>query len=213
MDYVSAPYCGVCGVPLEVSPKEITTCGPCLAAPPPFKSTRAVFVYNAPSRRLILRFKDYGATYLGKLFAAWMYQRAQDTLKEADILVPVPLHWKKLIKRGYNQSVLLVKALSRLSDKPFSLTVLAKTKGTPSQGRLSARIRLENIKGAYAVTNARLLKDKKIVLVDDVMSSGATIKECAQILLKNGAKQVDVIVIARAKLRRIGGWTRSRSQR
>ena len=206
MEYVTVPYCGVCSLPLDVALQEVTTCGACLAAPPPFQRTRAVFVYNDACRRLVLRFKDYGATYLARLMATWIYARSRDILESADLLIPVPLHWKKLIKRGYNQSVLVARELSRLSGVPLGLTSLIKKKHNVSQGRLSARQRAQNVRGAYRVRCPEVIQGKHVVLIDDVFSSGSTLKECAQVLRESDAKEVDVLVIARAKLRKSEGW-------
>jgi len=201
--YITVPHCSVCCHPLELSVKESVPCGRCLKDPPSYDQARAFLIYNSASKKLVLRFKNYGATYLVPFFVQKMVQQNQEALEKADLIMPVPLHWRRLIWRGYNQAALLARAMAKKVGKPCLMDVLQKKKHTPSQGKLSLKMRDQNVKGAFFVSSFKKnkIKDKYIILVDDVLSSGATLQACAALLKKKGAKRVDVAVIARAQLK------------
>jgi ComF family protein len=203
--FVSAPQCSCCGIPFEVladalpdDDREIL-CGPCLANPKPYSQARSSLVYDDASRSLILAFKHGDQTHLTVTFAPWLLTAANDMLREADVIVPVPLHWMRLLRRRYNQAALLGHSLAELSGKECWPDVLQRKKNTVTQGHLNYKQRHENVSRAFAIKPeyGERIKDKRIVLIDDVHTTGATIEECTEILVKAGVQRVDVLTLAR----------------
>ncbi|CAN0587809.1 unnamed protein product, partial [Laminaria digitata] len=129
----------------------------------------------------------------------WLARAGGDLLADADLLVPVPLHRRRLIARRYNQAALMAQALGRTSGLPVAVDALRRIRATPSQGRMSRSQRERNVAGAFAVRHNRLglVDGAHILLVDDVMTTGATLKACIQPLLRAGAASVDVLTLAR----------------
>jgi ComF family protein len=196
--YLGPPQCACCGLPFEFSPGADALCGACLRARPPFERARAVFRYDAESKGLILAFKHADRTDGAAAFARWMQRAGQALLADADIIAPVPLHWQRLARRRYNQAALLGNALSRLSGVATVPDLLVRRRRTPSQGGLSAVGRRRNLQGAMAVRRryAAAVADRRILLVDDVFTTGATAAACARALLRSGARAVDVLALA-----------------
>ena len=152
------------------------------------------------SRALVLGFKHGDRTHGAPAYGRWMARAGAELLREADLVVPVPLHWLRLFRRRYNQAALLAQAVARTAGVPVAVDLLARRRPTPSQGHLSAMAaRRRNVRGAFAVRpgRAELVKDRRIVLVDDVLTTGATAESCARTLLRAGAAAVDVLVLAR----------------
>ena len=199
ISFVAHPLCDTCGRSLDLSPTPLSTCGACLKDPPPFSKTRAAFHYAPYSKTLILRFKHGDATHLAPLLAQWM---ARDTsyFEGIEGIIPVPLHWRRLWKRGFNQSLLLARSLSDLTQKPLWTGILRRHRATPSQGLLPRARRMDNVKGAFSVAEkqSQRIHGKSLLLVDDVMASGATLKACTKALLTAGAKEVRVSVACRS---------------
>jgi ComF family protein len=158
-------------------------------------------LYDDGSRKLVLGFKHGDRTYAAGALAAWMHRAADEFISAADFLVPVPLHRWRLFKRRYNQSSLLAHALGRLAGKPVLPHLLRRIRATPSQGHRKRKERQENVRGAFAITGHEQIAGKNIVLVDDVLTTGATVEECSRVLLDAGAARVDVLVLSRVKSR------------
>ena len=180
---------------------EGTLCGGCIAEPPEFKAARAPMLYDDASRRIVLGFKHADRTHPAPALAAWMQRAGAEFWTEADIIAPVPLHRWRLFKRRYNQAALLALQLGRLTQKQVLVDLLERKRATPIQGHLSRKERQANVKGAFRL-NARCrgqIEDKIVVLIDDVLTTGATVNECSKVLLKAGAKAVNVVVLARVK--------------
>lgn len=158
-------------------------------------------LYNDHSKNLTLSFKYGDRIHAAKSLAAWMYRAGQEFWGDADILMPVPLHRWRLLKRRYNQAALLAQNIARLAQKPVLVDGLERTRPTPTQGHLSRKERLTNIKGAFRVKSCYLprIENKTIVLVDDVLTTGATVNECSHVLLQAGAKAVNILTIARTR--------------
>lgn len=175
-------------------------CGACLQEPPHYHSARAALVYDEASRGLILSFKHHDRTDVVPAFARLMAGAGEGVLARADVLVPVPLHPWRLFLRRYNQSALLAQALAKMADKPVLCSALRRIRATPSQGHLSRAQRFKNVQGAFVVPQkARAaLAGKTVLLVDDVMTTGATASACAAVLGGAGAAKVDVLTLARA---------------
>lgn len=207
LTFISHPYCACCGLPfaLDLSADGITPgaehlrCVPCLDDPPPFAHARSVLRYDDVSRDVILAFKHGDRTEAVRTFAPWMARAGAELLREADGLVPVPLHRWRLLRRRYNQAALMAHALSRLCLKPVYPDALLRTRATPPQGHLTPRERDENVRGVFAPSARRegTIAGKRLVLIDDVYTSGATVKACTRALLKAGARAVDVLTLAR----------------
>ena len=199
VEFISTPFCDRCGQPLECAAIPLMTCGSCLLDPFPFLAARAVFRYTPSSRALILKLKHGDMTYLADFLAQWM---ARDTgyLSDVDLIVPVPLHWTRLLKRGFNQAALIGKRLSIHTKIPQDPQVLKRLTATSSQGGLSKKERALNVQKAFGINAKKKghIQGKTILLVDDVMASGATLRFCAESLLTAGAKSVKVQVACRS---------------
>ena len=205
---VESPLCNCCGLPFRSSQGEDHLCSDCLRAPKYFKMARAALVYNKISTEMIHCFKYKSKTQLaGPLGALLMrtFRRFWDGHR-IDVIVPVPLHIKRLMKRGFNQAYLLIRSWQTMPDlrllNPRDLQierdVLVRTAPTVPQTALSRAQRGINIKNAFDIQSQDKIADQKVLLIDDVYTTGATVNECARMLLQNGAKGVDVLTLARA---------------
>ena len=203
--FITAPHCPSCGLPFEHPVPDGLACGACLADPPPFERARAPFVYGGTARRLVLAFKHGDRTDMAAALAERMASAAASLLSEADILVPVPLHRRRLWRRRYNQSALLAHALGRLGGRPVATGLLLRRRATPSQGGRSRSGRIRNVAGAFALSTEApaQLDGCRILLVDDVFTTGATVREAARALRRGGAAAVDVVTLARVVPQRV----------
>ena len=197
--FLASPQCAACGLPFEFDLGPDALCGACAGERPAFERARAAFRYDEGSKDLILRFKHADRTDSSPAFARWMARAGAALLTDADLIAPVPLHWLRLFMRRYNQAALLASALGDLAGKPAVNDLLLRRRRTPSQGGLGALARRRNVAGAFAVDPRRrmLLQDKRVLLVDDVLTTGATVSACASVLLRAGAGAVDVLTLAR----------------
>ncbi|KCZ92438.1 ComF family protein [Hyphomonas johnsonii] len=197
--FLTGPVCDRCGSPLGFDMGEGAACAPCIARPPRWHRARAAMVYDAASRRPVLDLKRSGRRDGLETLAGWMQRAGSDLLAEADILVPVPLHYSRLVRRGFNQSGWLAAAISRRSGTPFLVDALKRTRRTPTQGGLSARARRRNVAGAFTINKraAPRISGRRVLLVDDVLTTGATLSACTRALTQAGAIHVDVLVLAR----------------
>lgn len=196
--FISAPYCLKCGHPLP-SGQSSKSCPLCVSDNKnPFRMQRSRVYYDDASRSLIVSFKFYDKTENAEFFARWLLTAGHDIWQQgADILVPVPVHASRLRERKFNQSALLCRELSKLTQIPTDYTILQKCKKTKPQIECSGVARTRNVKNAFCVSDSERLKNKRIVLIDDVMTTGSTLRECAKVLLKSGAKSVDALTVAR----------------
>ena len=201
LNFISSPICVTCGLPLEVEIKdaEDLVCAGCMASPKIYHKARSAVVYDDTSRNLILGFKHGDQTHLTLTFVPWLKRAGLEMLSDCDLLVPVPLHWLRLLKRRYNQSSLIAARLSKETGIAHVPDILKRIRHTPVQGHLSAKERQKNVARAFSVNEkyAARVKDKKIVLIDDVFTTGATVEECAETLYAAGAARVDVLTVAR----------------
>ncbi len=201
--WLAPPLCARCGAPFEFDPDphgtEGALCGPCLAAPPAFERARAVFRYDEASRGLILAFKHADRTHAAPSFGQWLARAGAEVLADADIVTPVPLHWTRLAWRRYNQSALLAHAVARASGRSCLPDLLRRIRRTPTQGERGRAARERNVRRAFAVSERYrpLLSGRRVVLVDDVLTTGATVEECARVLTESGAASVAVLTLAR----------------
>jgi ComF family protein len=200
LNFLDGPACAQCGLPFEIDPGGETLCVACLAHPPAFDKARAIMRYDEASRKPILALKHADRLDLVPAFGRWLERSGRELLAGSDLIVPVPLHHARLWTRRYNQSAELARALSRLGELPVDPFVLCRTRSTPSQGQMpSASARRRNVRGAFSVSDARKagLEGKRILLVDDVMTTGATANACAKALKRAGAANVYVLALAR----------------
>jgi ComF family protein len=197
--FIGAPLCAACGYPFDFQTEDVSLCAACLREPPLYASARAALIYDDNSRGVILKFKHADRTDGVHTLAGWMARAGAGILSAADVIVPVPLHRWRLLRRRYNQSALLGQALGRRSGRIFVADALFRRRSTPIQGHKGFRERHRNVHGAFAVNPKRLelLQGKTVVLVDDVYTSGATIRECTKTLLNAGAASVHVLTLAR----------------
>lgn len=197
--FLGQPQCHACGVPLPFDPGPDALCAACSGRRPAFERARSAFIYDDASRGIILAFKHADRTDLAPMLVNWLRRPAAPLLAEADIIAPVPLHWSRLLSRRYNQSALLANALARHGRVQPIPDLLIRTRRTPSQGGKSRLGRHKNVQGAFQVNvrYGQALQDKRVLLVDDVLTTGASVEACARTLLRDGASAVDVITIAR----------------
>lgn len=198
--FISKPYCQRCGHPFESAPaaKELL-CGDCIQKPQsPFRFNRSALKYDDESKAMLLNFKFNDKTENAVVFAKWLKIAGADLWQAGvDVLVPIPLHYTRLIKRRYNQSGLLAHELSKIVKIPVDYNCVVRHKRTRPQVEFSGHERVRNVKGAFSAKHPENIKGKRIVLIDDVMTTGSTLKECALALLAAGAKSVDTLTVAR----------------
>jgi ComF family protein len=199
VEFIAAPRCDCCGSPFPYEADDGLICGSCHERPPHWRKARSVFRYSGQSRKLVLAFKHGDRTDAAPGFARWMQRAGSDILTDVDLLVPVPLHRWRLFLRRYNQAALLANELGRSTGIKVIPDLLLRTRRTTSQGQLGRGEREGNVKNAFKVRSARrnALENKAVLLIDDVLTSGATANECAKTLVAGGAKSVDVLTLAR----------------
>jgi ComF family protein len=200
IQWISDPKCKICGIPFETDISAL--CPICLKTRPHFDKAISVFNYDDFSKNMILKFKHGDATYMNEKFAHWIFRASENDIRNASIIVPVPMLLSKRLKRKYNQSELLAIELAKLSGIRYEPRILEKTKHTQQQEGLSRAHRLKNVKGSFGVNEdySGIVCNKIVVLVDDVITTGSTVNECAKVLKKSGADKVIVLTIARVRI-------------
>lgn len=173
-------------------------CASCAAEPPVFDRARAALRYDGNSSRLILGFKRGGRLDGIKLFARWMAQAGEELLADTDLILPVPLHRWRLLRRGFNQSAVLAQRIAAIAERDWAPAVLRRHRATVSQQGLSAAARQQNITSrAFHVARPERVARARVLLVDDVQTTGATLAACASVLRRAGAERIDVLTLAR----------------
>jgi len=187
--------CPRCALPLE-SPAPL--CGECLRREPPFAHAWVPFRYGHPLDLLEARFKFRRDLAAGRVLGGRMIERAWvEEPERPEVMIPVPLHRTRLRERGYNQALELAQPLARALGIALGPDLLMRSQATPAQTGLDAKARRRNLRGAFAIAPAATLANH-IVLFDDVMTTGATLRECARVLRRAGVARVDVWALARA---------------
>lgn len=199
LQLITAPHCSHCGVPFEYDLGHDAVCAACLHEPPRYTAARAAMHYDDYSRGLITRLKYGDHSELVPALAQQLRRAGGELTAQADWLVPVPLHSRRLRERKFNQSALLAFALSDVTGVAVMADGLLRVEDTPPQASLTRKQRLENVKKAFRVNHKRaaLLRGVRVLLIDDVMTTGATIDACSKVLLGAGVTNVYVLTVAR----------------
>ena len=195
---IEAPYCRQCGLPFAKDlfvGEEGVLCGACAAQPPAYGQARAALVYNDLSRKLVIGLKHGGRLDMVRPMAAMMQGAGADLIDRADILIPVPIHPTRLLKRRFNQAADLARQIAKRAGKPISHDLIRKKPTPPQSGSPTRRAR--NVQGAFEVRDSRTIAGRSVLLIDDVMTTGATVNGCAKAMLRAGAIQADVLCFAR----------------
>lgn len=201
LHFVAPPHCARCGAPFDVPIEEGSLCGACFEREPDFTLARSALIYDDASRPLIIKLKHGDRLHPVPALANWIVRAAEaDVWQQADVIAPVPLHRWRLLKRRYNQSALLAQAIGKQVDRPVCVDLLIRTKATESQGHKGRAERYRNVAGVFAVRDAVKAAGKRIVLIDDVLTSGATVSACAKALFEAGAVTVSVVTLARTRI-------------
>lgn len=199
LSFIAPPFCPRLGIPFVYDPGPGLLSMEAIADPPAYARARAAVRYDDVARTLVHALKYHDRTDLAPAMGRWMARAGDELLGEADVLVPVPLHWRRGWSRRYNQSGALARAIERQSGVPLARDVLRRIRPTQQQIGLSRSQRARNVQGAFKVSSekAHQIQGRRVVLVDDVLTSGATSDACARALLRARAAQVDVLVFAR----------------
>lgn len=197
--FIGGLACDACGAPLPGYEKGRAHCDRCLETPRPWEAGRAAFLYEGNGRRIVLALKHGDRTDLAKPAALWLQHAGRDILTPDTLLVPVPVHWSRLLRRKYNQSAEISRALSKVTGMAMCQDALLRTKRTQSQNGMTVAERQSNMENAISANPKRfsVLEGRRICLIDDVMTSGATLTGCASAAFEAGADQVFVMVLAR----------------
>ena len=192
-----ATTCPQCGLASSGTGLNRTVCGNCISSPPDFDATHAVFLYQFPIDAMMQRYKYGNSLNIGDSFGRFLSEKinSETHLKNIDLIMPMPMHPARIKQRGFNQALEIAKVLAKNNPEKLDYKSVIRQKLTPPQASLPLKQRVKNIKGAFRVTND--LTGKRIAIVDDVMTSGASLNELAKTLKKAGAEHVECWVIAR----------------
>jgi ComF family protein len=199
--FVSPPFCAVSGSPFSHDHGYGMVSAEVIANPPPYDRCRSVVIYDDNVRALVTGLKYSDRLDLAPWLANWMFATGGSLLKDADMIIPVPLYRTRLIQRRYNQSSELGRHISKLSDVAFCPDYLTRLRNTKQQVGLTGKERERNVQGAFRVPEGKKpeISGRNILLIDDVYTSGATVKAAARALKRAGSRQVDVLTFARVE--------------
>jgi ComF family protein len=199
LSFITRPYCERLGIPFVYDPGPGILSMEAIADPPAYHRARAAVRFDEISRALVHALKYGDRLDLAPMMGRWMSRAGRELLTEADALVPVPLHWRRLWARRFNQSAMLAATVSADSGVPIAAAALKRVKATVQQVGLTRTERAANVQGAFRVPDdgKATVHGRRLVVIDDVLTSGATVEGCAKALLRAGANNVDVLVFAR----------------
>jgi len=199
LHFISDPKCQCCGMSFDIQVGDDPLCAACLADPPPYDWAASAMVYDQQSKAGILRMKHAGSLEYGPHFARLLLRLLQERACAPDMFVPVPLHARRLFVRGFNQSAEIARHLVPLTGAVSLPTALVRRRNTPTQAGLTRRQRQRNVAGAFDLNprTADRLKGKTVILIDDVMTTGATIDACVRALRKAKPATIGVLTLAR----------------
>lgn len=193
------PFCAKCGKQLEGEPELIAECPDCKKHTPCFDRAWSACHYNEPLKNLIHDFKYKKVSSLSVDFTVLIidFMKKYDAGKDCQVILPIPMHPNRLFKREINHSDALAQNLAKKLNIPYSRNALKKTKNTLFQSKLKRKARIENLRSSFSIKDDSAIRDKNILLVDDLLTTGSTVNECSKILKNSGAKHVEVITLAR----------------
>jgi len=196
------PICKSCGRPFLTENGEDHLCSDCVLKPQPYEAARAALIFKGSIKDIIYKFKYQYKVHLRRSITAISAEYLDKFVADfaPDILIPVPLHKKRLRKRGFNQAILIGEIFAKRWDIKMSRNNLKRIRWTEPQVNLPASQREKNVLGAFALKTPALIADKRVLLFDDVYTTGSTVKECSKVLVKSGAASVAVVTIARTEL-------------
>jgi ComF family protein len=199
LSLIEPPFCARLGIPFNYDPGPGLLSMEAIANPPAYDRARAAVRYDDIARALVHAYKYGDRLDLAPLMAGWMARAGRELLADADALIPVPLHWRRLWARRFNQSATLALEIGKSANVPVLHHALKRARATAHQVGLTKAQRAENVQGAFRVPADATsdIAGRRLVLIDDVLTSGATSDTCARVLLRAGAKAVDVLVFAR----------------
>ncbi|MEQ8824189.1 MAG: ComF family protein [Filomicrobium sp.] len=198
IEFIVPPLCNRLGIRLPFATGNEMVSAAAAARPPLYARARAVGHYDGPLRRLVHALKFHDRQDVRHILATWLCRAGHQLITDADLIIPVPLYRRRLLTRRYNQSALLAAEVYRLTGIRSYPLALDRTRKTKSQVGLTAKQRQQNVRGAFKVPTryARLIEGRRVLLVDDVITTGATVEACTRALLDNKAKNVDVLAVA-----------------
>jgi len=199
IDWITKPHCEVCSLPFEYEVEGEMVCGNCLQNKPHFDKMRCAFLYNDVASKIISSFKYGDKTYPHKTYSNWMYQAGKDLWDDVDYICFVPLSFRRTVVRKYNQSAILAKDLSKITNKEIFFDLINRVQHVVPQASLNKNERVKNVKGIFSVDKKYLKKieGKTVIIIDDVTTTGATLNECAKVLKKNGVGRVYALTMAK----------------
>ncbi len=197
LQFITAPCCARCGLPFDHDRGAGAECGSCIAEPPRFAAARAALVYGGPARAAILALKHGDKPWLANIMAGHMARAGAALITPETLLVPVPLHRWRLWRRGYNQAALLAQALAARTGTELAIDAIDRVKPSPPSIGMGRAARAKNVRGVFKLRDRGRIRGRAIVLVDDVLTTGATADACARVLRRGGAASVVVLTFAR----------------
>ena len=202
--FINPPYCKKCGIPYPLAQNSDSfVCGNCINNKSYISKIRAIGIYDGVLRKAIHEFKYKGKSKLGFHLANLMIKKIKENqeiiefLKDVSFIIPVPLHRSKLKEREYNQSEILANLISKEIDIPVENNIIKRIKVTRPQSELKEEERQKNVKGVFEVKRNEKIEGKILLLIDDIVTTGATVEECAKVLIKSGANEIRVLSLSR----------------
>ena len=197
--FLEKPWCPVMGTPFSHDMGEGFLSAEAIAKPPPFGRARAAVAYSGVARGMVQGLKYADRTDLAPWMAGWMLRAGSDLIADAEVIVPVPLHWRRFLRRRFNQSAELARAIATRTGIAFEPSAVKRVKVTRQQVGLGHNEREDNVRAAFAVPleSDILVRGRRVLLVDDVYTTGATVSSLSKCLLRAGAASVDVLTFAR----------------
>jgi len=199
VSFIAPPYCERLGIPFPYDPGPGVLSMEAIADPPTYRRARAAVRFDDVARALVHALKYGDRLDLAPMMGRWMAMAGRPLTTDADAIIPVPLHWRRHWARRFNQSALLAEAIAKACGVPVVFGALKRVKATPQQVGLSQSARALNVQGAFRVSPSgkAAVEGRRLILVDDVITTGATVDACARVLLRAGAAHVDVLAFAR----------------
>lgn len=197
--FIERPYCEISGAPFDHDPGAGMISPEVIANPPPYEKARAAVLYDGVARKLAQGIKYSDRADLAGMMARWMIRAGREVIDDCDVIVCVPLHRRRLFERRYNQSAELARAIADLSGKPFAPGGLRRVRATRQQVGLGLKARQDNVRGAFSVpvSHSARISGRRVLLVDDVLTTGSTVTAATRALVRSGAERVSVLTFAR----------------